>query len=110
MIMVTSFPVWVMLGIASLVPCEHMQTRVRCIISVGTYNLAGMGLAPIGANVRKEVRTNGGREAVGVVPCADPWEPIDQGHLRTVVPSAERSMGGQGRHKARPLRWRFMYM
>ena len=32
----------------------------------------GTGLASISANVRKEVRTNGGREAVGVVPCADP--------------------------------------
>src|SRR5947207_7937645 len=30
------------------------------------------GASPIGANVRKWGRTNGRREAVGVVPCADP--------------------------------------
>ena len=35
----------------------------------------GTWACPIGANLRKEVRTNGGREAVGVVPRADPSSP-----------------------------------
>ena len=39
----------------------------KCILSS-----VGTGLAPISANLRKEVRTNRGRKTVGVVPCADP--------------------------------------
>src|SRR2546429_360455 len=45
--------------------CPQKRDSV-CISIVGT------GASPIGANVRKWVRTNGGRETVGVEPCADP--------------------------------------
>ena len=48
------------------------QPLIPTCIQKGHIHIVETGLAPIGANFRKWVRTNGRRETVGVVPCADP--------------------------------------